>query len=71
MARHKDYDWNLPNPQVGHSYGWETIHSALLMDIRDELRAMNRILNCHNFLNIPHKLDKIVVNTRKKRRARK
>lgn len=43
---------------------------ALLMDIRDELQALNRILNCRNFLDIPRKLDQIRRNTTKPKRRK-
>jgi hypothetical protein len=41
MARHKDVDWNLPQGTPHHS--WESINAALLMDLRDELKASNQI----------------------------
>lgn len=43
MARHKDGDWNLPGPQVQN---WQQVEVALLMDIRDELKELNRTLSC-------------------------
>jgi hypothetical protein len=74
MARHKDFNWCLPEgkkTQSGTEHDWNSIQSALLMDIRDELKAMNRILHCSNFLQIPHKLDEIRRNTAKKRKLKK
>lgn len=55
-----------------HSSGHGTL--ALLQDIRTELQRLNGILSCPNFLNIPHKLDRIRIATaripvRKKKRA--
>lgn len=38
---------------------------AVLMDIRDELQALNRLLNCYNFTNIPLTLREIRTATRK------
>lgn len=68
MARNKDYNWNLPEPLHGEGHPWVSIHAAILMDIRDELKRLNSTIHCHNFLAIPHKLDRIVFNTRKKKR---
>lgn len=56
MARYKDSDWNLPGPKC---QTWEQAQTAVLMDIRDELRALNRTLNCHNFQSIPTLLRRI------------
>jgi hypothetical protein len=44
---------------------------AVLCVIRDELQTLNRLLHCHNFTNIPQKLDRIVLNTRKPKRRKK
>ena len=44
---------------------------ALLMDIRDELQRLNALLHCENFTQIPKTLNRIVVNTTKKKRAKK
>lgn len=72
MARHKDQNWNLPEgtptANGGREHQWNSIQVALLMDIRDELKSMNAILHCSNFLRIPHKLDEIRRNTAKKRK---
>lgn len=66
MARHKDIEWNLPNP-----INWDQVPISVLMDIRDELKRLNGLLNCHNFTRIPFVLDQIKRNTTKKKRARK
>lgn len=44
MARHKNVDWNLPDKLED----WGQLRAALLMDIRDELQALRRIMECHN-----------------------
>jgi hypothetical protein len=49
MARHKNGDWNLHDPVKT----WDEVHAAILMDIRDELRTLNRLLACPNFIEIP------------------
>ena len=47
MARHKNVDWNLPldsgNP---NRHTWDSIHTALLMDLRDELQRLNSLMHC-------------------------
>jgi hypothetical protein len=40
---------------------------AVLMDIRDELQALNRLLNCPNFTRIPHTLHEIRRSVTKRR----
>ena len=55
MARHKDSSWSLPEQVVN----WEQAGVAVLMDIRDELKTLNRLLHCQNFIAIPRKLDRI------------
>jgi hypothetical protein len=67
MARHKNSNWNLPFTLEN----WEQASVAVLMDIRDELRNLNQLLNCPNALRIPRILDAIVVNTRKARKKKK
>jgi hypothetical protein len=69
MARNKNFNWILPEGTptgTGKTHSWESIHAAILMDIRDELQNLNSILHCRNFLEIPHKMDQIVRNTTKK-----
>ena len=43
MARHKDSNWNLDTPP-----GLTGAGVAVLMDIRDELKALNRVMQCSN-----------------------
>jgi len=50
---------------------WERAGIAVLMDIRRELKTLNQILHCQNFLAIPHKLDRIRINTTRRKRRRK
>lgn len=44
---------------------------ATLMDIRDELKLMNTVLQCHNTIEIPSILRDIRSNTKKKRKLRR
>ena len=32
---------------------WERVNLAVLMDIRDELQKLNRLLACENFISMP------------------
>lgn len=68
MARWKDNDWNLPAPDI---QTLEQARLALLMDIRDELKRINQVLNCSNFLDLPRQVTLIRRNTtrRKKKTA--
>ena len=72
MARHKDANWNLSDP-----IRWDQVPMALLMDIRDELRAVRNALdplhrlNCPDFLRIPRTLGAIKTNTTKAKRKPK
>lgn len=67
MARHKGIEWNLPDG----SLSYDAASLAVQMDIRDELRRLNDLLHCVNFVGIPFKLDKIVQNTTKPKRKKK
>lgn len=55
MARHKDTNWNLETPHPGMNGA--TL--AVLMDIRDELKMLNGLLHCSNFVGIPSTLKAI------------
>lgn len=57
-----------PNDRGGKSYSNDTIKLALLMDIRDELQDLNRLLRCENFLGMPHQLKKIRIAVEARRR---
>lgn len=58
MARKfKDHAW-LPDCTT-----WEKVAVSILMDLRDELKAINRRLDCHETLSMPRHLRKIATNT--------
>lgn len=63
MARHKNENWNLSagtrNADTSVSGPNDSIKMALLMDIRDELQTLNRLLSCQNFTGIPHTLNRM------------
>lgn len=65
MARHKDWDWNIPE-----HFTWQHVEVALLMDISDELKALNRTLQCPNTQRIPIYLRRIASNTTKRKRKK-
>lgn len=68
-TRFKDQDWDLADHQ-GKIGTWERVAIAVLMDIRDELKLLNALLRCDNFLQIPAKLDAIARNTKKRPRKK-
>ena len=70
--RKANVDWVVTNSE-GQVTDWAQVQVAVLMDIRDELRKANvalAALRCPNFLDIPRKLDRIRVNTAKRRKKR-
>jgi hypothetical protein len=54
VARFKDVEWQLDD-----SASYERAQLAVLMDIRDELKRLNRLLDCRNFLAVPARLARI------------
>ena len=73
MPRHANVNWNLneagtPVSEGVSSYSFDTIQTAVLMDIRDELQRLNALFRCHNFLEIPYVLRQIRANTSKPKR---
>lgn len=69
-TRRKDVFWNLYTNSSGN-LTWEQVNVAVLMDIRDELKELNRLLHCSNFVAIPTILRTIRRNTTKRRRNKK
>lgn len=75
MPRNKDVNWNVhPTALNGNEYSNQAASLAVLMDIRDEsklivseLRTLNNLLSCPNFLTIPRTLRAIQRNTTKKK----
>ena len=71
-TRRKDRTWIVTDDSTGARVGtWDQVQVALLMDLRDELKKLNALLHCHNFVAIPQKLDAIKRNTTKKKRPKK
>lgn len=71
----KGVTWTIPgfyDPERNTLNGVETDYArlAVLMDIRDELKQLNRLLHCGNFVGMPGVLRQIAANTKKPRRRR-
>ena len=62
-------DWSIHIDEGGR-VRHEDAQLAVLMDIRAELRKLNRLLHCDNFVGIPRVLEGIKRNTTKKRRKK-
>ncbi len=79
MARkNKDRDWNDGPDSGDSSYTADRVNRAILLDIRDELKALNRVLGCWRFQGMPKTISTIDKRlqvagmlTTKKRRKRK
>lgn len=69
MRRGKDNDWNVYDDAGNTS--WEKVQIIVMMDIRDELKALNSVLGCHNAIRIPRILDQIEANTKRPKRKAK
>lgn len=67
--RFRNIEWNLAENPDG-SVTIPHCQTAVLMDIRDELQRLNRLLNCYRFIGIPNQLEKIARNTTKRRRKK-
>lgn len=52
--RKKDRVWNVADENgVTHSQLRDGVTVAVLMDIRDELKRLNDLLHCQNFIGMP------------------
>lgn len=65
----QDWSWRLYESDGGGFQSDQVTH-ALLMDIRRELKRLNNVLQCPNFMAVPAKLDQIAKNTRKRRKPK-
>jgi hypothetical protein len=61
MRRRKNIEWATPD-----ALDWQHASIEVLMDIRDELQTLNRLLGCQNFI-----LGRIDANTKKPRKRRR
>lgn len=69
-TRLSDREWAAGDSN-GKVQGFPGAQLAVLMDIRDRLDRICRILECHNFTTLPRAVRKIAVNTTRKPRAKK
>ncbi len=74
MARHKNIEWSVPeltrNANGSRTLASDSIQISLLLDIRDELKQLNRVFACHRFTGFPNTLDRIARNTAKPRQKK-
>lgn len=53
-TRQKNVQWNVLTEEGEAFEGtYDHAHLAVLMDIRDELQTLNRLLGCQNFVQVP------------------
>lgn len=71
MARYKDMEWRLPEPGASKDVRDEQAAVAVLMDIRDELKSLNAVLHCCDFLGMPRVLREIRDNTTRRTYTRR
>ena len=65
----RNVDWSISENDNGR-YDHDQVMRAIMLDIREELKRLNNVLQCPNFIAVPSKLDQIVKNTRKRRKPR-
>ena len=71
-TRRANQNWIVTNNKGTSDIStWEQLQLAVLMDLRDELQKLNRLLGCQNFIEIPTILREIRRNTTKKKRKKK
>ena len=51
-------------------YSPDQVLLAVMMDIRAEIRRLNSVLQCPNFISVPSKLDQIARNTKRRKKPR-
>ena len=68
MARFGNRDWDISPALNGGIRTIQDAQLAVLMDIRDELQTLNRLLSCDNFTAIPRNLERIQIATDAMRR---
>lgn len=60
MARkHAQRDWQVPEGANGAPQSWDDVRTVLLMDIRDELRALNATLSCYRVARMSDDVNRI------------
>lgn len=69
-AESKDLEFAVSNNADG-TWSHAAIQCVVLMDIRDELKRLNALLYCHNFVGIPTTLKSIQRAMPARRKAKK
>lgn len=69
-GRKKDINWKVSH-EDGTITAWDQIQVAVLMDIRDELKRLNNLLHCRNFITMPNTLTDILHKLPTRRRKKK
>lgn len=69
-TRRKDANWTICSDTDGPQISFDGAQLAVLMDLRDELKLLNRLLRCENFLAIPKILRDLERNTRKRKKLK-
>lgn len=62
-------DWSVWRLEDGR-YNNDAVMRAGLLDIRKELRKLNALIGCHNFVAVPRILRRISANTAKPRKKK-
>lgn len=70
MGRFRNCNWNTPTPEGSTNVSNDEVKIALLMDIRDRLDRVLRVLECGNARDIPNILRRISRNTAKPRKKK-
>ena len=68
-TRRANCNWTVCDPDAT-SASWDGAQLAVLMDIRDELKRLNALLHCSNFIAIPNILRDVKRNTARKRKRK-
>ena len=66
----RDIDWSIYINADG-TWNDSDVMMALLHDIREELKRLNNLLHCRNFVEIPTILRDVRKNTTKRKRPKK
>lgn len=66
-TRNKNYNWTTRGPLGGVSV--DQAQLAVLMDIRDELQAINEKLNCYRLPRALDALHEVGIDIRRKKRV--
>ena len=68
--RQKDADWLLRKNSDGN-FSWDQVNIAVLMDLRDELKAINRKLDCYRVRSALDAMSEFGVKLRREKRLRR